>query len=191
MMSGVNVRQRTEVTLRCAQYPAQRWAGSGFDRAAPSEIKQDKIMNIKRNSTVFAALIGLAVMSVPAFADDHAYSDGPVVNVAAIRTAYGKFDEYMKYLDTTWKAEQEAAKSAGYIVSYRVVTVEARGENDPDIYLVTNYKNWAAFDGATAKADAIAKQVEGTLTAANQGAVDRANIRRILGSWTGQELELK
>jgi hypothetical protein len=148
-------------------------------------------MNIKRNSAAFAAFIGLAVISVPTFADDHAYTDGPVVNVAAIRTEYGKFDEYMKYLDTTWKAEQEAAKQAGYIISYRVVTVEARGENDADIYLVINYKNWAAFDGATARADAIAKQVEGTLTASNEGAVDRAKIRRVLGSWTGQELDLK
>jgi len=165
--------------------------GSGFDRGSAPEINQGKVMNIKRNSAAFAAIIGLALMSAPAFADDHAYTDGPVVNVAAIRTEYGKFDEYMKYLDTTWKAEQEAAKAAGYIISYRVVTVEARGENDPDIYLVINYKNWAAFDGATAKGDAIAKQVEGTLTASNQGAVDRARIRRVLGSWTGQELDLK
>jgi hypothetical protein len=165
--------------------------GSGFDRAPAPETNQGKVMNIKRNSAAFAAFIGLAVIGVPAFADDHAYTDGPVVNVAAIRTEYGKFDEYVKYLDTTWKAEQEAAKRAGDIVSYRVVRVEARGENDANIYLVTNYKNWAAFDGATAKADAIAKQVEGTLAASNQGAVDRAKMRRILGSWTGQELDLK
>ncbi len=148
-------------------------------------------MNIKRHSAVFAVFVGLAVTSAAAVAEDHAYVDGPVVNVAAIRTEYGKFDDYMKYLDTTWKAEQEAAKGAGYLVSYRVVRVEARGENDANIYLVTNYKNWAAFDGATAKADTIAKQVEGTLAASNQGAVDRAKIRRVLGSWTGQELDLK
>src|SRR5579864_2840661 len=120
-------------------------------------------MNIKRHGAAFAAVLGLAVTSVAAVADDHAYTDGPVVNVAAIRTEYGKFDDYMKYLDTTWKAEQEAAKRAGDIVSYRVITVEPRGENDPDIYLVINYKNWAALDGANAKSDAIAKQVEGTL----------------------------
>ena len=148
-------------------------------------------MNMKRYGAAFAAFLGLAVTSVAAVADDHAYTDGPVVNVAAIRTEYGKFDDYIKYLDTTWKAEQEAAKKAGNIISYRVVTVEPRGENDADIYLVINYKNWAAFDGATAKGDAISKQVEGTLTASNQGAVDRAKIRRVLGSWTGQELELK
>ncbi len=148
-------------------------------------------MNIKRQLAMCVALVGLVVTSAAAVADDHAYTEGPVVNVAAIRTAYGKFDEYMKYLDTTWKAEQEAAMKAGYITGYRVVTVEARGENDPDIYLVINYKNWAAFDGATAKGDAIAKQVEGTLAASNQSAVDRGKVRRVLGSWTGQELQLK
>ena len=115
----------------------------------------------------------------------------PVVNVSAIRTEPGKFDEYMEFLDTTWKAAQEAAKKAGYVISYRVVTVEPRGENDPDLYLVVNYKNWAAMDDSTAKTDAIMKQVVGSLAAANQGAVDRGKIRRVLGSWTGQELLLK
>jgi hypothetical protein len=145
----------------------------------------------QRNFLAAAGVIGLACTSVAAIADDHAYTEGPVVNVAAIRTENGKFDDYMKYLDTTWKAEQEAAKKAGYIISYKVVTVEARSENDPDLYLVVTYKNWAALDDATAKGDAIAKQVEGTLAASNEAAVSRGKIRRVLGSWTGQELNLK
>ena len=140
---------------------------------------------------VWAAFAGLAFTSVAVLADDHPFTEGTVINVAAIRTVYGRFDEYMKYLDTTWKAEQEAAKKAGYITGYRVITVEARGENDPDIYLVVDYKNWAAFDGATAKGDAIAKQVQGSVAASNESAVDRGKIRRVLGSWTGQELDLK
>jgi hypothetical protein len=111
--------------------------------------------------------------------------------VSAIRTEYGKFDDYMKFLDTTWKATQEASKKAGFTTGYKVVSVEARGENDPDIYLIVYYKNWAALDGATSKFDTIAKQVEGSVAAANQGAVDRGKIRRILGSFTGQELALK
>lgn len=137
------------------------------------------------------AVVGLACASVAAIADDHAYTEGPVVNVASIRTEYGKFDDYMKYLDTTWKAEQEAAKKAGYVISYKVITVEPRTEDDPDVYLVITYKNWAALDDATAKGDAIAKQVEGTLAASNDAAVSRGKVRRVLGSWTGQELNLK
>ncbi len=147
-------------------------------------------MNIKRQLAAAAATVGLAV-SAQVMADDHAFTEGPVVNVAAIRTEDGKFDEYMKFLDTTWKAEQEAGKKMGDVLSYRVITVEPRSPNDPDIYLVVNYKNWAALDNSTAKGDAIAKQVEGTVEKANQGQSDRGKIRRILGSWTGQELSLK
>jgi hypothetical protein len=150
-----------------------------------------RCMKINNQCVTIAAFLSLALTGVAAVADDHPFTEGPVVNVAGIRTEYGKFDDYMNYLATTWKPEQEAAKKAGYIISYRVVTVEPRGENDPDIYLVVNYKNWAALDGATAKADQILKQVEGSLAASNKGAVDRSKIRRVVGSWTGQELDLK
>ncbi|HME39884.1 MAG TPA: hypothetical protein VKG63_13100 [Steroidobacteraceae bacterium] len=148
-------------------------------------------MTINKYVVGFAACVGLALTGVSALADDHPFTEGQVVNVSAIRTEYGKFDDYMKFLSTTWKATQEAAKKAGYITGYKVINVEPRGENDPDIYLVVYYKNWAALDGATAKADAITKQVEGSLAAGNQGAVDRGKIRRVLGSWTGQQLDLK
>jgi len=113
------------------------------------------------------------------------------VNVTSVRTVDGKFDDYMKYLSTTWKQEQEAAKKAGYILSYEVLTSEARGPDDPDLFLVITYKNWAALDGALEKGDAIAKQFEGSVAAANQAQSDRGKIRRILGSSTMQVLDLK
>lgn len=146
---------------------------------------------MKLRSAAGAALLCLAFGSLTAQADDHPYSEGPVVNVARIRTVDGRFDDYMKWLDTTWKREQEAAKKAGYIVSYQVLGVEPRGPDDPDLLLVITYKNWAALDGALAKGDEIAKQIEGSVTAANQAQYDRAKIRRVLGSSTMQILELK
>src|SRR5271155_1923865 len=147
-------------------------------------------MSINNRFAALAALLAFSLTGVAA-ADEHPFTEGQVVNISAIRTEYGKFDDYMKFLDTTWKATEEAAKKAGYIVSYKVITVEPRGDNDPDVYLVVYYKNWAALDGATAKGDAITKEVVGSLAAANQGAVDRGKIRRVLGSFTGQVLDLK
>jgi hypothetical protein len=146
---------------------------------------------MKTQLTALLALLGLALTSLTAVAEDHPYTEGPIINVAAIRTEYGRWDDYVQYLDTTWKAEQEAAKKAGYITGYKVINVEPRGENDPDIYLVIYYKNWAALDNWTLKGDTIMKQVVGSMATANQGAVDRGKIRRILGSFTGQELDLK
>jgi hypothetical protein len=148
-------------------------------------------MSIKNKFAAIAALTGLACMSVSAYADDHAYTEGSVVNVARIRTVDGHFDDYMKWLDTTWKQEQEAAKKAGYITSYEVLSVEPRGPDDADILLVITSKNWAARDGGLAKADAIAKQIEGSVAAANQSEADRSKIRRVLGSTTMQTLDLK
>ncbi|MDP9089697.1 MAG: hypothetical protein M3O26_13280 [Pseudomonadota bacterium] len=148
-------------------------------------------MLIKKHLAAIAAFAGFALTSFAAVAEDHPFTEGPVVQVSGIRTEYGKFDDYMKYLGTTWKATQEASKKAGYTTGYKVISVEPRGENDPDIYLVVYYKNWAALDGATAKGDAISTQVEGSVAASNKGAVDRSKIRRTVGSWTGQELVLK
>ncbi len=148
-------------------------------------------MSVKYRLAAYAAFATLACTSFTALADDHAYTEGPVVNVSRIRTVDGKFDDYMKWLDTTWKQEQEAAKKAGYILSYEVVGIEPREPDDPDLLLRITYRNWAALDGALAKGDAIAKEFEGSVAAANQAQADRAKIRTVLGSATMQVLQLK
>jgi hypothetical protein len=77
------------------------------------------------------------------------------------------------------------------VLSYDVLSVEPRTMDDPDLILVVTYKNWASLDGALAKNDAIAKQIEGSVVAASQAQAGRASIRRVLGSETMQQLKLK
>jgi hypothetical protein len=138
----------------------------------------------------FAAFFMLSV-SQPSFADGRDWNDGPVINVSAIRTVDGHFDDYMHWLSTTWKKEQEAAKAAGLITSYRVLVVEAQGQSDPDIYLVVEFKNWAALDHLGSKMDAVSAKEEGSVEKAAQNQADRAKIRTVLGSKTMQAAELK
>src|SRR5450631_3324756 len=109
-------------------------------------------MLFKHSFAALAAFASLTCISVTAIADDHAYTEGPVVNVSRIRTVDGKFDDYMKWVDTTWKREQEAGKKAGDVLSYQVLSVEPRNPDDADLLLVITYKNWAVLDGALAKA---------------------------------------
>jgi hypothetical protein len=137
------------------------------------------------------ALLALITLTSTAYADGRDWNDGPVIRVASVRTSYGHFDEYMHYLATTYKKEQEAAKKAGLILSYRVVVVEPRGPQDPDILLVNEYKNWAALDNLGGKIDAINAQIEGSVDKSNQGGAERDKIRTILGSRTAQEAILK
>ena len=137
------------------------------------------------------ALLSLTSLATIAHADGRNWNDGPVINVASIRTVDGHFDDYMHWLATVYKKQQEAAKKAGIITAYRVIVIEARGPNDPDILLVTEFKNWAALDGLGGKLDKISAQTQGSVEKAAQSQAERAKIRTVLGSRTQQEALLK
>ena len=138
-----------------------------------------------------AALVAASALTTPVYADGRDWNDGPVINVSSIRTVDGHFDDYMHWLATTYKKQQEAAKKAGLITSYRVIVIEPRGPNEPDILLVTEFKDWAALDHLGSKFDQISAQIEGSVDAAAKSEVDRAKIRTVLGSRTQQEAILK
>ena len=147
---------------------------------------------MKHVIAAFAASAALVILPAMA-ADDNApsFENGPVWDYAQVQTKDGHFDDYMQWLATTWKKQEEAAKKAGLITSYRVLTVEPRGPQDPDIYLIVEYKNWAALDGLGGKLDAVSAQVEGSIEKANQAQADRSKIRTIIGSQTMEYVELK
>ena len=140
---------------------------------------------------VACSLLSLSMLTTAALADGTNYNDGPVVNVAAIRTVDGHFDDYMHWLATTYKRQPEAAKKAGLILGYHVYVAQPKGPNDPDVYLVIEFKNWAALDGLGGKLDAVSAQIEGSVEKANQSEAARAKIRTVLGNETMQEAVLK
>jgi hypothetical protein len=57
-----------------------------------------------------ALLFCATLATTTTHADGRHYNDGPVVNVAAIRTVDGHLDDYMQWLATTWKKQEEAGK---------------------------------------------------------------------------------
>ena len=59
-----------------------------------------------------AALLAMTLLTSTAYADGRDWNDGPVVRVSSIRTVDGHFDDYMRWLATTFKKQQEAAKKA-------------------------------------------------------------------------------
>ena len=148
-------------------------------------------MRLNKGICGTVALVAASALTTPVYADGRDWNDGPVINVSSIRTVDGHFDDYMHWLATTYKKQQEAAKKAGLITSYRVIVIEPRGPNEPDVLLVTEFKNWAALDHLGSKFDQISAQIEGSVDAAAKSEVDRAKIRTVLGSRTQQEAILK
>src|SRR5262252_1021912 len=140
---------------------------------------------MKRISRILYAastVLAFGSLTAVAYADGRDWNDGPVQNVTFVRTVDGHFDDYMHWLATTYKKQQDAAKAAGLITRYEVLVAQPHNPQDPDIILVTEYKNWAALDHLGGKLDQVSAQVEGSVEAADKSEVDRAKIRTILGS---------
>jgi hypothetical protein len=138
------------------------------------------------------ASAALLAVSVAASAEDaRPYDNGPVWDVSGILTKPGHFDDYMKYVATNWRAEQEALKKAGLVLDYKVLTTQDARENEPDIWLMVEYKNMAAFDTPLDQLEAIDKKVFGSLAAGAKGVADRDTIRTLKGDMLARELILK
>ena len=140
------------------------------------------------------ALAGL-LLSFVAFgvagAADRPYSEGTVSEISSIRTEPGKFEDYVAWLAGPYKQMMEAQKAAGIIVDYAVYSTTPRSPNDPDLYLVTVYKNMAALDDLAAKSDPIAEKLQGSMAEQNKAYIERGKMRTVLGSELIREAVLK
>ncbi len=135
----------------------------------------------------------LAAMSVPPLlaAQNRPYTEGSVWALTMVRTTAGMSDDYLRGLGTTWKPIIEEAQKQGLVTSYKVLSGNASGVDDWDLLLMVEYKNWAAFDGLADKFEPIQEKIVGGDDEARKLAVQRLEIRRILGEKTTQELILK
>jgi L-rhamnose mutarotase len=123
--------------------------------------------------------------------EDHAYTQGPVVVVSFVRTEPGMFEEYMRYLDSTYKHLMDEYKKQGIITDYAVYQALPRDPKDADLILTVTYKNMAAFDNLQARTDPATKQVFGSLSKAASASVDREKMRKQLGNQQIRQLILK
>src|ERR1700733_742539 len=122
--------------------------------------------------------------------DERAYTDGPVTEVDYIHVEYGHFEEYIAWLNSTWKPTMEATKKAGLIIDYQVFQATPKTPDQPNIYLWITYKNMAALD-KDVELEAVAKNVIGSTEVQNKARVGRNDYRKVLGIELIRELILK
>ena len=133
-----------------------------------------------------------ATNTASAQASTRAYREGPVMVVSYVRTKPGMFDRYMEYLNTGYKANLEAEKSAGIVTDYAIYTSDPRTPADHDIMLVVTYKNWGALDNLQDRTDAVSNRVlQNTAQQRSRQFIDRGSMREVLGTRTYQQLYLK
>jgi hypothetical protein len=79
--------------------------------------------------------------------DERQYTEGPVTEVDEAHVEYGHFEEYIDWLNSTWKPTMEALKKAGLIIDYKVFRLTPKSPDQPNIYLWITFKNAAAAFG--------------------------------------------
>lgn len=118
------------------------------------------------------------------------YKDGPVIAVSYLKIEYGHFDEYVDWLNSTWKPTMEAKKKAGLITDYKVFTARPKKPDEPNVILMLTYPNMAGLDRG-AEEEAVAEKVIGSAEIQNKARVGRSDYRKVLGSELIREVILK
>jgi hypothetical protein len=123
--------------------------------------------------------------------DVRQYADGPVTEVDYVYVEYGHFEEYIDWLNSTWKPTMEAFKKAGLITDYKVLKFFSKSPAQPNISLNITFKSGAAALDKGVALEEVAKKVIGSTEVQNKARVGRNDYRKVLGTEYVRELILK
>ena len=138
---------------------------------------------------ILSTCLAASFLSLSARAqDERQYADGPVTEVAYIQGEYGHFEEYIAWLNSTWKPTMEAFKKAGLIIDYKVFRLTPKSPDQPNIYLWITFKNAAAALDKGVELEAVAKKVICSTECQNKARVARSEYRKVLGNEYIREL---
>src|ERR1700693_3109669 len=133
----------------------------------------------------------LLLLAPAGFAQEH-YTEGPIWRLQLIRVKPTQLDAYLTSLRQSTKPLIEEEKRQGVIMDYKVFLKATKNNpEDWDICVAIQYKNWAAMDGAAAKAEAVGDKVMSGKQQMQELGEKRSEIREIISSELLQEIILK
>jgi hypothetical protein len=143
-------------------------------------------------TTILSLCLAASSLSLVAHAQDvRQYTDGPVTEVDYIQVEYGHFEEYVDWLNSTWKPTMEAFKRAGLIIDYKAVRATPKTPDQPNIFLMITFKDGAAALDKSVQLEEVAKKVIGSTEVQNKARVGRNQYRKVLGIEYVREIILK
>jgi len=141
---------------------------------------------------IFSICLAASSLSQNARAQDvRQYTEGPVTEVDYIQVEYGHFEEYIDWLNSTWKPTMEASRKAGLIIDYKVLQLTPKSPDQPNISLNITFKNGAAAFDKGVELEDVAKKVIGSTEVQNKARVGRNAYRKVVGVEYVRELILQ
>ena len=141
---------------------------------------------------ILSICLAAAAVSLGARAEDERqYTEGPVTFVQEIAVEYGHFEEYIDWLNSTWKPTMEATKKAGIIIDYKVFQASPKSPDQPNVLLYLTFKNMAAYSDKGIEQEYVARNVIGSTEVQNKARVARSEYREVLRREYIREVILK
>ena len=142
-----------------------------------------------RAAALAAAVTFCGLGAAQAQTAERVYDQGPVWVITWVETKPGMFDDYLAYIGSKWRELNETDKRAGRILDYKVLAVDSPRDHEPDVMLMIEYPNMAAFDRPLAESEATAAKVFGSVVKSNQAFASRETLRTNRGGVIARELK--
>lgn len=138
------------------------------------------------------AICGALLLSAGAAgaqATPRVYDTGSVWSISYIEVKPGQLNAYMANINGAWRSQRAIAQKRGDELGYKILQVADPRDNEPNLILMVEFKNWAVRDRTLAQAEADTKAIQGSLDKAMQATIDRGALRTQRGGLVAQELK--
>lgn len=149
------------------------------------------MMKTLLRTTAAAAAAALLAGAAHAQTAPRVYENGSVWRISYIETKPGMTDEYLAYLNTSWRASNEAGMKSGDVLSYKILQVDSTRDHEPDLILMIEFKNMAVFDASQAELDKRTATIWGSNQKAAQSMISRESMRVQRGGVLVRELKFQ
>lgn len=131
-------------------------------------------------------LIGAAMLAVlstsPASAQQSAMKDGPLWTAARIAVEDGQMENYKDFLAKTWAANQDYAKSQGWLLDYYILESVNPRDGEPNIILITRFADMPTAAESERRNNLINQRMGQDDRSASAASGQRKSMRKLMGS---------
>jgi len=144
-------------------------------------------------SKVILAVLLCTVITLNSYAQtsERAFEEGSVWAVSYVETKAGQFNDYIADLSNVWRKFLDHQKEDGLVKSYKMLSIPYTRDDEPNLILMIEYTNWAAFDNGVEYFEELASEIMGSMDNAQEANINRGELRALRGSLVAQEIMFK
>ncbi len=150
-----------------------------------------KQMSFALTLVVFALTLITVPQPAAAQTTERVWDQGTVWSITYVETKPNMFNSYLENLSQVWRVFLEEQKKDGDVISYQMLTIQNPRDGEPNLMLLTEFKNMAVFDQSLEQGDELAAKVMGSLQDLQTDSIAREDLRTIRSNVLAREIHFK